>query len=253
MGKLIKYEFRKQLMSKLVVGFVIVALQLLFGVGMIVDNADWGALGMGGTIIVSAVSLLYFGFESIVTYSNDLKTKHSYMLFLTPRNMFQIVGAKFVTSILQIFVFGCAFAAIGIGDVFILCARNRNVKAFLGAVKDFFQLFTGVEIRLGEVIYCLVLLLISMLVIVAMAMFAITLSATLLSNWKYKGVVSVIIFFALDWCLAKVANLVTPTEFLEREYLVVNTEAWAFVGVYVAALALCYVGTSLLLEKKVSV
>ena len=32
MGKLIKYEFRKQLMSKLVVGFVIVALQVLFAV-----------------------------------------------------------------------------------------------------------------------------------------------------------------------------------------------------------------------------
>ena len=44
-----------------------------------------------------------------------------------------------------------------------------------------------------------------------------------------------------------------PTGFLEGEYLVVNTEAWAYIGIYVAALALSYVGTAVLLDKKVSV
>ena len=253
MGKLIKYEFRKQLMSKLVVGIVIVALQVLFAIGLIINNADWGAIGFGGTIIVAVCSLLYFSFESIVTYSNDLKTKQSYMLFLTPRNMFQVVGAKLVTTVLQIFVYGCALAAIGIGDLFLLCAKQRNVEEFLDILKGFIHAFTGVEIRLSEVIYVILMLLISWLVFVAMAMFSITLSATLLSNWKYKGVVSFIIFCVLDWCVVKVADLVTPTEFLESEYLVVNSEVWAEMGVYAVALALCYVGTSLLLEKKVSV
>ncbi len=253
MGKLIKYEFRKQLMSKLVVGIVIVALQVLYLVGVIADNGDWAAIGLGGTMIVAMVSLLYFSFESIVTYSNDLKTKQSYMIFLTPRNMFQVVGAKLVTTVLQIFVCGCAFASIGIGDVFLLCARKGNVKVFIEAVKGFFQMLTGVEIRLVEIIYVILMVLIAWLFFVAMAMFAITLSTTLLSNWKYKGVVSVVLFFALDWLVAKVVGLVTPTGFLEGEYLVVDTEAWAFIGIYAAALALCYVGTSLLLEKKVSV
>lgn len=253
MGKLIKYEFRKQLMSKLVVGIVIVALQVLYLAGVIVRNGDWAAIGLGGTMIVAMISLLYFSFESIVTYSNDLKTKQSYMLFLTPRNMFQIVGAKLITTILQIFVCGCAFAAIGIGDVFLLCAREGEVKTFLDAMKEFFHLFTGVEIRLSEVIYVILMLLIAWLFFIAMAMFAITLSTTLLSNWKFKGVASVAIFFGLDWLVAKVVNLVTPTGFLESEYLVVNTEAWAFIGIYTVALALCYVGTALLLDKKVSV
>ena len=175
------------------------------------------------------------------------------MIFLTPRNMFQVVGAKLVTTVLQIFVYGCVLTAIGIGDLFLLCTKQRNVDDFFDILKGFVHAFTGVEIRLSEVIYVILMLLIAWLVFVAMAMFSITLSATLLSNWKYKGVVSVIIFFALDWCIAKVANLVTPTGLLEGEYLVVNTEAWAFIGVYAVALALCYVGTSLLLEKKVSV
>ncbi len=253
MGKLIKYEFRKQLMSKIVVGIVIAVLQLVYLAGVIVDNGDWAAIGMGGTLLVAMISLLYFSFESVVTYSNDLKTKQSYMLFLTPRNMFQIVGAKLLTTILQIFVCGCAFAAIGIGDVLLICARKGDIKELIEAVKDFFQALTGVEIRLIEIIYVILMMLIAWLVFIALAMFAITLSTTLLSNWKFKGVASVVIYFALDWCVSKVASLATPTGFLEGEHIVVNTEAWAFIGVYVVALALCYVGTALLLDKKVSV
>ena len=167
--------------------------------------------------------------------------------------MFQIVGAKLVTTILQIFVCGCAFAAIGIGDVFLICAKKGDVKMFLETVKEFFHALTGVEIRLVEVVYVVLMILIAWLVFIAMAMFAITLSTTLLSNWKFKGVASVAIYFGLDWCVAKVATFVTPTGFLEGEYIVVNTEAWAFIGIYAVALALCYVGTALLLEKKVSV
>ena len=53
--------------------------------------------------------------------------------------------------------------------------------------------------------------------------------------------------------IAKIASLVVSTGFLQGEYLVVNTDAWAYIGVYVAALGLCYVGTALLLDKKVSV
>ena len=128
MGKLIKYEFRKQLMSKLVVGAVVAVLELVFFAGIIFDKGYWAGMGLGLFALVSMIALLYFSFESIVTYSNDLKTKHSYMLFLTPCNMFQIVGAKLVTTILQIFVCGCAFLAIAIGDIFLLCAERMGVK-----------------------------------------------------------------------------------------------------------------------------
>jgi hypothetical protein len=97
------------------------------------------------------------------------------------------------------------------------------------------------------------MVLIAWLFFVTMAMFAITLSTTLLSNWKFKGVASVAIFFGLDWLVGKVAKLMISNDFLESEYLVVGMEAWAFIGVYVVALALCYLGTALLLDKKVSV
>lgn len=253
MGRLIKYEFRKQLLSKLIVGLIILVLEVMFALGLFLEKEYWLGLAMGLLIFVAFASLFYFSFESIVTYSNDLRTKHSYMLFLTPCNMFEIVGAKLLTTVIQIFLTGCIMAAIAIGDVFLICAKFGAVEELLRAIKEFFQLFTGVEVRLIEVVYVLLMLLITWLVFVAMAIFAITLSTTLLSNWKFKGIVSVIIYFVLDWGVAKIAGLVVSTGFLQGEYLVVNTDAWAYIGVYIVALALSYVGTALLLDKKVSV
>jgi hypothetical protein len=84
-------------------------------------------------------------------------------------------------------------------------------------------------------------------------MLAITLSTTLFANKKYKGVVSFLIYLGLEWILGKVAGLVVKTGFLEGEYLLVNTEAWAFIGVYAVAIIAAFFGTSLLLDKKVSV
>ncbi len=253
MGTLIKYEFRKQLTSKIVVGIVIAALEIYFALGLFLEKENWIATSTVLLIVAGVVSLLYFSFESIVTYSNDLRTKQSYMIFLTPRNMFQVVGAKLLTTVMQIVLAGCAFAAIAIGDVFLVCAKFGKVKDLMEMLKEFFKSLTGVEIRLNEVAYVILMLLVAWLVFIAMAMFAITLSTTLLSTWKYKGIVSVALYFALDWIIAKIAGLVVPTGFLESEYLVVNTEAWAFIGVYLGALVLCYFGTALLLEKKVSV
>lgn len=253
MGKLIKYEFRKQLMSKIVVGALVLITQLLLAAGLIFDNGDWAGFGMGGLGVLTVMALFYFSFESIITYSHDLKTKQSYMLFLTPRNMYQIVGAKMITTVLQIFVAGAAFIAIFIGDALIVCAVKGNIKELIEVLTEFFKAFTGVKIRLVEVIYVLLMVLVAWLEFILMAMFAITLSTTLFANKKYKGVVSVVIYFVTEWLVGKVAGFVVSTGFLEGEYLVVNTEAWAFIGVYVTVMVLCFFGTSLLLEKKVSV
>ena len=220
MGKLIKYEFRKQMLSKVVVGILLGVLELVYIAGIIADKGDWSAFGMGGLAIVAVISLFYFSFESIVTYSNDLKTKQSYMLFLTPRNMYQIVGAKMITTVLQILVVGVVFAGIFIGDVFLLFAKNGEIEVFFDGIKEFFRMLTGVEIRLEELIYVILMLLVAWLEFIVMAMFAITLSTTLFANVKFKGVISVALYFGLEWIISKLVGLVVKTGFLEGEYLV---------------------------------
>lgn len=253
MGKLMKYEFRKQLLSKIVVGVLVAAMELLYIVGVLAENGDWAGLGAGLLMIVAVASLFYFSFEAIITYSNDLKTKQSYMLFLTPRSMYQIVGAKMLTTVLQILGVGLLFMFLFLGDVFLICAKNGEIKELIEGAKDFFLLLTGVEIRLVEIVYVILMLLVAWLEFILMAIFSITLSTTLFANKKFKGVVSVAIYFALELVVGKIADLVTSTGLPAGEYLVVDGEAWAYIGVYAVAMLLCYFGTALLLEKKVSV
>jgi hypothetical protein len=128
-----------------------------------------------------------------------------------------------------------------------------KVDEFISIIKDFIEIFTGAEVRMEELIYLAVMVLVAWLEFTLMAMLAITLSTTLFANKKYKGVVSFLIYLGLEWILGKVAGLVVKTGFLQGEYLVVNTEAWAFIGVYVVAIIAAFFGTSLLLDKKVSV
>lgn len=253
MGKLIKYEFRKQLLSKIVVALVIGGLEAFFFLGLIVDNDDWMGTAMGLFVMAAVFSLIYFSFEAIITYSNDLKTKQSYMIFLTPCNMFQVVGAKLITTIVQIVLVGGVYLTIGILNGLVIVARYGSLKQLIEIITQLFDTLSGVEIRLMDIVFLIVMFLVTWMVFVAMAMFAITLSTTVLSNKKGKGVVSIALYFFIDWLVMKVASLVTPTKMMESDYLVVNSEAWAYIGVYAAALVLCYIGTALLLEKKVSV
>lgn len=253
MGKLIKYEFRKQLLSKIVVAFVIGGLEAFFFLGLIVGKDDWMGTAMGLFVMAAVFSLIYFSFEAIITYSNDLKTKQSYMIFLTPCNMFQVVGAKLITTIVQIVLVGGVYLTIGILNGLVIVARYGSLKQLIEIITQLFDTLSGVEIRLTEIIFLIMMFLVTWLVFVAMAMFAITLSTTVLSNRKFKGVLSIALYFFIDWLVMKVASLVMPTDMMEGEYLIVNSEAWAYIGVYAGALVLCYIGTSLLLEKKVSV
>ncbi len=253
MGKLIKYEFRKQLLSKIVVAFVIAGLEAFFFLGILTSNNDWIGTALALFIMAAVFSLIYFSFEAIITYSNDLKTKQSYMIFLTPCNMFQVVGAKLITTIVQIVLVGSIYLAVGVVNGLVVVAKYGTIKQVIEVIKTFFDTLSGVEIRLTEIIFLIMMFLVTWLVFVAMAMFAITLSTTVLSNRKFKGVLSIALYFLIDWLVMKVASLVMPTDMMEGEYLIVNSEAWAYIGVYAAALVLCYIGTALLLEKKVSV
>ncbi len=251
MGKLMKYEFRKQLTSKIVVGILAAIAEIVFLAGVFTDTPDWAGIGLACMLILTIIALCYFSFETIITYSNDLKTKQSYMLFLVPRNMYQIVGSKMLTTVIQIIGAGVAFSAIIVGNVFIIFAKNEEVEAFFEAANDFLTFF-GMRVHMSDVIYVIALLLITWLEFVLLAMFAITLSTTFFANTKYKGVISFGIYFVLNYLLGKFANFASDG-FGEKEYLMISTEGWIYIGIYTAAMIIWFLGTSWLLDKKVSV
>lgn len=251
MGKLMKYEFRKQLTSKFVVGILTAIAEAFCLIGIFLDIDDFFVSGFMFVFLLAVVGLCYFSFETIITYSNDLKTKQSYMLFLVPRNAYQIVGAKMVTTVLQIIGAGAAFTAILIGDVFLIFAKNQDIEDLFEMVNEFLT-FIGMRIHLSDVIYVIALFLITWLEFVLLAMFAITLSTTFFANVKGKGIISFIIYCVISVILSETASNLT-NGFAEKEYLMISTDGWIYIGIYTVAMILWYFGTSWLLDKKVSV
>lgn len=251
MGKLMKYEFKKQLTSKIVVAILAAIAEAAFVIGVVIDDEEWAGISLACMLMLAVFGLCYFSFETIITYSNDLKTKQSYMLFLVPRNTYQIVGAKMLTTVLQIVGAGVAFAAIMVGDVFLIFAKNQDIEEFFEIVNDFLTAL-GMRVHLSDVIYIVALILITWLEFVLMAIFAITLSTTFFANTKYKGVISFGIYFVLNYLLYKVANYVSDG-FGQKEYLMISTDGWVYIGIYIIAMILWFFGTSWLLDKKVSV
>lgn len=252
MGKLIKYELKKQMLSKIVVGVLAAICEAVFFVGLIINNGEWAGYALGALFILGFVSLFYFSFETIITYSNDLKTKQSYMLFLIPRNMYQVVGAKMITTLLQILLVGAAFVAIFVGDVFAVCARYGEIKDLIELLKMMFEELSGIHVKLEEVLYVISTVLVVWIEFILMAMFAITISTTLFANKRYKGVISFGIYIVFELLLGKVADLVTDGA-MSAEVVELNAMAWIYIGVYAVAMVLCYFGTTWLLDKKISV
>lgn len=252
MGKLIKYEFKKQMLSKIIVGVLALICQLVMLVGVFADKPDWGALGFGGMTILAFAALFYFSFETVVTYSNDLKTKQSYMLFLVPRNMYQVVGAKMITTIAQIFVAGIAFMALLLGNLFLVSARDGEIEEFIKLMKMFIEFVSGVNVDVTTVVYVICSMLVVWIEFVLMAMLAITLSTTLFANKRYKGVISFGIYIGLEFVLGKIADWASNGA-MSGEVLTLDAMAWVYMGVYVVAMVLCFFGTAWLLDKKISV
>lgn len=253
MGKLIKYELRKQLATKLIVLAILAILEVIYLFGLFTDNEGMMGLGLGFLMMTAFISMFYFGFETIITYSNDLKTKQSYMLFLVPRNAYQIVGAKVIVNVLQTVAAAAAYVAVFALDVVIICAKYGEIQRMMDGIREFVSMLTGIEVRIGDVLYLISMMLVTWLVFITLAMFAITLSTTLFANKKWKGVVSFVIYIVLNQIFGKIAELLVRDSMLADGSIIVNSAAWAYILFYILVLVLSFFGTSYLLEKKVSV
>ena len=251
MLKLMKYEFRKQAFSKLIILTLVGLLELMFFFGVVSDKENVIVMSMSLLAMFTIGALFYLAFESIITYSNDLKQKCSYMLFLTPNTSYSIVGAKVLTAGLQIILAGIIFFAVFALDGGVLITKYNALaeakKIIIQALDEFLKL----RIDFSDIVSVVAVVLTSWISTITIAFFSITLSSTFLENKKFKGVVSFIIFIALNFVITKVTRL-----FLGDIESYTSNLSIYFIWESVIALlfiVLTYIGTAWMIDKKVSV
>jgi len=243
MLKLMKYELRKQAFSKVIILIMFAVFELFFLYAAFAEKQESIEKSVAALVVLAFGTILFVSFESIITYSNDLKTKCSYMLFMTPHSSYTIVGAKVLSSILQIVITTAAYVAIGFADFGILAAKNGDLYKAL----DVIQKFLKVQIDSSDIILNIGSTLTGWIAVVIFAFLAITISTTLFSNKRGKGCVSIIIFFAINWGLGKLIRLITGTQLFYTKQ-----EAVIAILVTLICVGIAYLATSYMLEEKIN-
>lgn len=248
MLQLMKYEFRKAMFSKMILLVITAVAEAAYLLGIFLKWDKAMIIGITGLVLCGMIGIFYIGIESLIIFQKDLNTKQSYMLFLTPRNSYQILGAKVLENGISIFLTGAFFAALAAIDFSVGVLYIGGLKEFL----DFLSMAADyISININFTPQQLILVLgsglASWLMMIVMGNLAITLSATVFAGKKFSGIVSFILYMVLAWTAGNVLDwMSSPAETPETMFAVA-------IGGAVLISALMYVVTGWIMERKLSV
>lgn len=208
MLKLLKYEIRKNI-APLLVFFL--ALAFLEGYFLICyNNRDFEAIELAIVLLVLATAISYFIVFALAisSYSKELKNKTIYLVFMTPNSTISIILSKLIHAILTAFVVALVFAAIGFWDIKLYASlfdtANFSALDILNIVLA--SLDTNLSTFILSIVFTIISVVIVFLTYVVMGYLSITISATILSNSKARGFVSVALFIIFVIIYALIVN-----------------------------------------------
>lgn len=216
MTALLKYEMRKTRVMKMIALGITAVAEAVFLIALLLRN-DRGntdeILGITALLLVFIAfgSVLLIGIQSILTLHRDMNTKQGYMLYMTPRSSWQILGAKMLENGLSLALSGGFFFLLGSLDITLLLSRLGMLEELWRYLMDLVHMFNE-QIQLNaENILCLITeLLASWLATVSIALLADIVSAALLNGKKFNGLVTFILFILLTILLSYLQRSLLP-------------------------------------------
>ena len=241
MLKMMKYEYRRGVFPLLVVITALAAAELLFLIGIFAEKDLLTGLGITFLVLGGWASFMFVLIYGVIIYSQDLKNKTGYMVFMTPISNYKIIGA-FLGLLIVV-------------DYNLLKSHNGGVA---GAEIVLDEILGTRGLSIGSVIAnvagLIAIALIQFYTMITIAYLAVSLSSTVLQNKKIKGVVSFILFVALYVLVSYIAyklphlgkNVQVET-MLDAMYKNIPQ-----LILYVVCMIGSYIGSATLLSKKIS-
>ncbi len=247
MLKLMKYEFRKTMFSKTVLLVITALAEIAYLVGVFFKQDKWLAVGVTGLVMCAMIGIFYIGIDSLIVLHRDLNTKQSYMLFLTPKNSYQVLGAKVLENGISIFLAGAFFAVLAAVDASIGILYIGGIKEFLDMLEQL-MISIRVDIHLTPqaVLMPFFAMLSSWLMTVVMGYLAIVLCATVLAGKKFSGFVSFVIFLVLGYIAGKALDMLPSLSNDTAEFSMI-------IGASLVIVVIMYSVTGWIMERKLSV
>ena len=251
MRKLIKYEFRKTWITKLILLGITAVLEAAFLLGLYLEKENTLAISTILLVLLTTGGLMVIGLESVLTLHRDMNTKQSYMLFMTPHSSYTILGAKVLEFGLSLLIGGAFYFALGTLDITLLLAKSGELNQIWQVIQDFLSNFTVqgrhivINIRgIGATAFCL---LAGWFGLVTKAYLAVVISTALLNGKRFNGLLSFVIFLLLSWLTNWASGQITVSIASTTLLLVV------YGLVEIAFAVVMYVVTAVIMERKLSV
>ena len=251
MLKLMKYEFRKTWITKLILLGVTAVAEIAFLIGLYVERETTLGVSVMLLMFLALGGILMIGLYSVMTLHRDMNTKQSYMLFMTPSSSYSILGAKVLECGLSILIGGAFYFALGALDLTLLFAKSGELNRLWSAIQDFLSHLTFANHQLlidmegmASFVFCL---LAGWILTVVTAYFAVVISAALLNGKRFNGLLSFVLFLILSWFTGWVAQTATASIPSINVLLLVDG------AIALAFTAVMYVITAVIMERKLSV
>jgi ABC-2 type transport system permease protein len=199
MRQLIKYELlrRKNLLLLALATIVFVQLSMLF---TLYKGGYWLNFSLVLAIVFPLSMYLIIIVDGIVNYSQDLNQKTGYMLFMTPRSGYKIIGSKFIVLALEAFfsvliVIGFLFINYHLAQYFYF---NELDAVTQDMIRSFSTSFNNFIPKIYHIVLIAVVAMLQIFTFITVVFAAITLRKTLLSNAPFKGFFSFLFFIILN-------------------------------------------------------
>ena len=208
MLKLMKYELRKTAFSKLVLLVITAVAELAFLLGVFLKKDNLLAIGIVFLFMCAVFGVIYIGIESVNVLYRDLNTKQSYMLFLTPKSSYEILGAKILENGISIVMAGVFFALLAVLDVTVATLYIGGLKEMINLVSSFMEINWSVTFTPAEAAFYFFGLLASWIVYIVNADLSVILSASVLAGKKGSGIAGFLIFMVMSTIIGKALDLI---------------------------------------------
>ena len=268
MLKLLKYEFRKALNAFLALLGITAALEIYFLAALSTKNENHLVISSLLLMFSAYASAIFVFVRGITSYSGELRSRASYLIFLTPNSTVKILASKYLYTFVNGLLFLCLFGYLTYLDFGLLATKYYSYTGFYSGIKALLR-SNGVYLDqiLGGGLFMIAFTFIKLLSTIGVAYFAITLSHTLLHDKKWRWLPALVMFCALSWGVNYICSLfpsavdqlvmidMTGTQVVPDNQSLSSILVPALLptlGVSVAVIAASLFGSAHLLKKSVS-
>ena len=135
MLKLLKYEFRKAQSAFLTLLGLTAALELYFLYALYQRKEDHMAISMVLLVLCAYAVAIFVFVRGVTSYSGELKSKSSYLIFLTPNSTLKIMGSKYLYTFVNGLFFAALFAVLAGFDFLLGLQRFGEYEDFLEGMR----------------------------------------------------------------------------------------------------------------------